>query len=285
VRRAIATIGEQTWTPIHYPNAIWDEDHQRLISDAEVAETPFTAFTSQAKRQHVHGRLIVRRVRDANPDHVQVNAQGELFPAWRHHADARRRSRPPRPRDHRAGRRRPQIRPDRPSTIGVVYRERRVAGPGDDRVQPHPRRRPPRLHLPRPGHHRHHPPPVDQRPRPDRPLRPAAHRAPADPVALGRGLAGPVRRGDQPATRRLSAHHQTRRTFRPDPALTVEQPDRPASRPRAQQAQTQARSITTARRSIQFRRWIQVKQRDVLSLASVMGPRDCHGLGTTRAAG
>ncbi len=86
VRRAIATIGEQTWTPIHYPNAIWDEDQQRLISDAEVAETPFTAFTSRAKRQHVHGRLIVRRVRDANPDHVQVNAQGELFPAWRHHA-------------------------------------------------------------------------------------------------------------------------------------------------------------------------------------------------------
>ena len=31
-------------------------------------------------------RLIVRRVRDANPDHVTVNAQGELFPVWRHHA-------------------------------------------------------------------------------------------------------------------------------------------------------------------------------------------------------
>ena len=25
-------------------------------------------------------------MRDANPDHVTVNAQGELFPAWRHHA-------------------------------------------------------------------------------------------------------------------------------------------------------------------------------------------------------
>jgi hypothetical protein len=30
--------------------------------------------------------LIVRRVRDANPDHVVPDAQGELFPAWRHHA-------------------------------------------------------------------------------------------------------------------------------------------------------------------------------------------------------
>jgi Transposase DDE domain group 1 len=28
----------------------------------------------------------VRRVRDANPDHLVANAQGELFPAWRHHA-------------------------------------------------------------------------------------------------------------------------------------------------------------------------------------------------------
>jgi hypothetical protein len=30
--------------------------------------------------------LIVRRVRDQNPDHVVADAQGELFPAWRHHA-------------------------------------------------------------------------------------------------------------------------------------------------------------------------------------------------------
>ena len=28
----------------------------------------------------------MRRVRDANPDRVQVNAQGELFRVWRHHA-------------------------------------------------------------------------------------------------------------------------------------------------------------------------------------------------------
>jgi hypothetical protein len=30
--------------------------------------------------------LIARRVRDANPEHVHLNAQGELFPTWRHHA-------------------------------------------------------------------------------------------------------------------------------------------------------------------------------------------------------
>jgi hypothetical protein len=80
VRRAIAAIPDQAWTPIRYPNAIWDEDQQRLISDAEVAEIPFTAFTSHPPRHHVPGRLIVRRVRDANPDHVVVTEQGELFP-------------------------------------------------------------------------------------------------------------------------------------------------------------------------------------------------------------
>jgi hypothetical protein len=34
----------------------------------------------------VTARLAVRRVRVANPDNVQVSAQGELFQVWRHHA-------------------------------------------------------------------------------------------------------------------------------------------------------------------------------------------------------
>ena len=45
-----------------------------------------TAFASRATSRQVTARLIVRRVRDANPDHVQLNAQGELFRVWRHHA-------------------------------------------------------------------------------------------------------------------------------------------------------------------------------------------------------
>ena len=47
VTSAITTIPDQAWTPIHYPNAIWDEQEQRLVSDAEVAETTVTAFTSR----------------------------------------------------------------------------------------------------------------------------------------------------------------------------------------------------------------------------------------------
>ena len=40
---------------------------QQWVSDAEVAEIPFTAFASAASKHAVTARLIVRRVRDANP--------------------------------------------------------------------------------------------------------------------------------------------------------------------------------------------------------------------------
>ena len=49
---AIGRIGEDAdnWTAISYPNAVWDDDEQRWISDAEVAETTITAFTSAARK-------------------------------------------------------------------------------------------------------------------------------------------------------------------------------------------------------------------------------------------
>jgi len=76
VQRAIASIPESAWTPVRYPGAVVDPDTGRLISDAEVAEVEFTAFTST--KRPVTARLIVRRVRDrAKTD--------ELFPVWRHH--------------------------------------------------------------------------------------------------------------------------------------------------------------------------------------------------------
>ncbi len=81
VAKAIATIEPHAWTPIKYTNAVFDEQQQRWISDAEVAEIGYTAFTSKAKTKHVHARLIVRRVKDMNP-----NNQSELFPAYRYHA-------------------------------------------------------------------------------------------------------------------------------------------------------------------------------------------------------
>jgi hypothetical protein len=85
VTKAVAAIGEDAWTPIRYPNAVWDEEGQCWISDAEVAEVSFTAFRSRRKADHVPARLIVRRVKRLNPASVPTG-QGELFGAYRHHA-------------------------------------------------------------------------------------------------------------------------------------------------------------------------------------------------------
>jgi hypothetical protein len=76
VARAIEAIPEDAWTPVTYPGALTDPDTGELISDAEVAETTFTAFAST--EGPVTARLVVRRVRDQN-------TLDELFPVWRHH--------------------------------------------------------------------------------------------------------------------------------------------------------------------------------------------------------
>jgi Transposase DDE domain group 1 len=85
VRRAIATIPETAWIPIRYPRAVWDDEEQRFVSDAEVAEVTYTAFTSHRKAEQVTGRLLVRRVRRLNPASVP-QGQGELFAVYRYHA-------------------------------------------------------------------------------------------------------------------------------------------------------------------------------------------------------
>ena len=60
---SVTTIDENAGTAICHPNAIFDEDEQRWIADTEVAEVPFTAFTSRRKKDHITAWLIVRRVR------------------------------------------------------------------------------------------------------------------------------------------------------------------------------------------------------------------------------
>ncbi len=76
VVRAIETIEEDAWKTVPYPGSFTDPETGELISDAEVAEVEFTAFSSTKKP--VKARLIVRRVRgQAKLD--------ELFPVWRHH--------------------------------------------------------------------------------------------------------------------------------------------------------------------------------------------------------
>ena len=83
IAAAIAAIAETAWTGIRYPRAIWDDQLGCWVSDAQVAEAEYTAFTSK-KGQAITARLIVRRVRDLNRQ--APAGQDELFPAWRYHA-------------------------------------------------------------------------------------------------------------------------------------------------------------------------------------------------------
>ncbi len=76
VAAAIDSIGEHAWTPVKYPGAVRDPDTGAWISDAEVAEVPYTAFASTPHA--VTARLIVRRVKDAR-------YRDALFPLWRYH--------------------------------------------------------------------------------------------------------------------------------------------------------------------------------------------------------
>jgi hypothetical protein len=76
IQRVIESIDDDQWTPVRYPNAVPDPDTGAWISDAEVAEVPYTAFASTKDR--ITARLVVRRVKDARyPD--------ALFPVWRYH--------------------------------------------------------------------------------------------------------------------------------------------------------------------------------------------------------
>jgi hypothetical protein len=76
VDAAIATISGEAYQPVRYPGAVVDPDTGQLVSDAQVAEVQYTAFADS--RYRITGRLVVRRVLDAN-------TQDPLFPVWRYH--------------------------------------------------------------------------------------------------------------------------------------------------------------------------------------------------------
>ncbi len=76
IERAITGIEEAAWTPVCYPGAVRNPDTGAWISDAEVAEIPYTAFASSTDR--ITARLVVRRVKDAR-------YRDALFPVWRYH--------------------------------------------------------------------------------------------------------------------------------------------------------------------------------------------------------
>ena len=83
VNKAIETIAPDAWTTIEYPEAIRDDATGAWISRAEVAEIPYTAFSSKKKAQQVTGRLVVRRIPDLNTQ--KASGQEMLFDTWRYH--------------------------------------------------------------------------------------------------------------------------------------------------------------------------------------------------------
>jgi hypothetical protein len=82
IRTACDSIAESEWIDIKYPQAVFDEDTGRWISDAQIAETVYTAFAGT--RHAVTARLIVRRIRRDDP--AQIPGQEELLPTYRYHA-------------------------------------------------------------------------------------------------------------------------------------------------------------------------------------------------------
>jgi len=84
IRRAIGTIGEDAWTPSSTRTRSATNRPPRWISDAEIAEVPYTAFASR-RAHRTDGRLVVRRVKRLNPK-AAAHGQGELFATYRYHA-------------------------------------------------------------------------------------------------------------------------------------------------------------------------------------------------------
>jgi hypothetical protein len=85
VQAAIAAIPETAWRPVKYPRALWDDQLRAWVSDAEVAEVEYTAFTSK-KGQAITARLIVRRVKDLNRQAGQGQDELQAEEQHRDHA-------------------------------------------------------------------------------------------------------------------------------------------------------------------------------------------------------
>lgn len=83
VKRAIATIPEDAWEAIEYTDALYDDASGTWISNAEVAEVPFAAFTSRKKSERISGRLVVRRIPELNKKNLH---HPTLFDTHRFHA-------------------------------------------------------------------------------------------------------------------------------------------------------------------------------------------------------
>jgi hypothetical protein len=247
--RQLDTVSENAWIPIKYPHAIYDEPSRQWVSDAEVAETTYTAFNNRNRNTRVTARLIVRRVKDKN------NPTDALSPLWRYHscftdsaADLVAAE-----KQHRAHPIVEQVIADLKdsaaahlaSVIWPVRRQRRLVHPGRDRVQPHPRSGHPGQPISRPSPHRHHSPTPDHRALPHHPLRPADPAATTRHLALGPSLACLVHRQPRTTASLIAAHTTT-----PRPETTVDELEPGQQHTHAHAPQARSTGPVTTRRKI-----------------------------------
>jgi hypothetical protein len=184
VNRAIAAIDQHAWTPVHYPGAVLDPDTGELISDAEVAEIEYTAFTST---KHP---VTVDRAPGPRPQPPRHPVPGLALSPVLHRqpaTDHRRGHRPPPPRNHRDRVLRPHRRTARTPALGELRRELSLGDLRRDGPQPAPRRRHPDPQPARPE--RDPATTIDQRARQAHPSTTPTHPAPAHPLALGPAMA------------------------------------------------------------------------------------------------
>ncbi|MEP6559995.1 MAG: hypothetical protein ABJD68_02850, partial [Nakamurella sp.] len=209
VQKAITGIDENAWVHIKYPEAIYDEEQQRWISDAQVAEIDYTSFTSRGRHHQITARLIVRRVKRVNPASAP-QGQNELFAVYRHHAVFTKTTEPTllaeaHHRDHAIVE---QVIADLKSSalahfpdVSSDERQRRLADLRGDRPQPGPGRRGAGRRETGQGPDHHDQGHADQHPRPGMHHSPDLHAAPAGEFPPRATLYGHVRRhpGTTPA--------------------------------------------------------------------------------------
>jgi hypothetical protein len=239
---------------VRYPGAVVDPDTGDLISDAQAAEAPYTAFVGT--RHETIGRLVVRRVLDAN-------TQDPLFPVWRYHPFftnttepvAPGRHHPLRPRHLRDRLVRPHRRtwPHQPSGWFPANAAWNVLAA----ITHNLRRRHPHRHCTlrrRPRRHPTHPP--DQRRGPLRPPPTPTRAAPTHPLAQSPRLARTLERRLHNLTTprpNLSTVDSDLCTRRPPAWLPRHPPDNPGlstldTGPAAQSRRHPSKIILAARR-------------------------------------
>ncbi|VXC21826.1 hypothetical protein CITRIK5_80095 [Citricoccus sp. K5] len=208
VKRAIAGIGDTAWRAIEYTDAVFDEAAGTWISKAEVAETPFTAFSSRKKSERIAGRLVVRRIPELNRQ--AGDGQPTLFDTHRFHAffttvDPDVLDTVAADRTHRGHAVIEQVNADlKDSALAHLPSGHFGANSAwlvctGKSLQPHPHRRDPRRRGLHQSSHRHHPGQAREHPGPNRLQLPPDPDPPASGLALATGTRSALRR-HAPAT-------------------------------------------------------------------------------------